>query len=177
MTSGDLPHRFFLTQRFFDDLVALLRVPSTRFGHRSLLRLPPPLYGHLTLTYHVFRIWWDATRSSTNLKDDASCVRQGGKCRAIETIHEKVPEKAGFWGRKRPSTFRKLDRRYFPDRFHLQSAANSLTACVEVISPAEPRRPKQSAPLSPCPLIHSCCKCSCKARRCGSTKSRTDKEE
>ena len=33
MPSGDLSHRLFLTQRFFHNLIALLRVPPTRFGH------------------------------------------------------------------------------------------------------------------------------------------------
>ena len=62
MPSGDLSYRLFLTQRFFDDLIALLGVPSTRFGHRFLpAGLQPPVYGHLTLTYPVFRICWDTT--------------------------------------------------------------------------------------------------------------------
>lgn len=37
-------HRLFLTQRFFDNLVALLGVPSTRFGHLFLPAGSPSLH-------------------------------------------------------------------------------------------------------------------------------------
>src|SRR5262245_43993900 len=44
MPSGDLSNWLFLAQRLFDDLVTLLRVPPTRFGH---LVLPASLPAYL----------------------------------------------------------------------------------------------------------------------------------
>src|SRR5512147_948826 len=50
MPSGDLPHGLFLTQRFFDDLVTLLGVPSTRFGHLFLPAGSPSLHMAILLS-------------------------------------------------------------------------------------------------------------------------------
>ena len=62
MPSSNLPHRLFLTERFFHNLVALLPRPPTRFGHLFLPTGFPALSMAIsTLTYPVFRIWWDAT--------------------------------------------------------------------------------------------------------------------
>src|ERR1051325_6525753 len=52
MPSGYLPYGLFLTQCFFDNLVALLRAPPTWFGHLSLPAGSPaylwPFHSHLS---------------------------------------------------------------------------------------------------------------------------------
>jgi hypothetical protein len=55
--ASDLSHRFLLTKRFFDDLVAFLRRPPTRLPSSPPRCFASPIIGQTPLTYPVFRIW------------------------------------------------------------------------------------------------------------------------
>ena len=50
-----------LTQCFSDNLIALLGAPGLGLAISPSWQGSPPIYGHFTLTYPVFRICWDAT--------------------------------------------------------------------------------------------------------------------
>ena len=62
MPSSDLSYRLFLTQRFFYDLIRFSAFHRLGLAIFSSWQVSPPIYGHFTLTYPVFRIWWDTTQ-------------------------------------------------------------------------------------------------------------------
>jgi hypothetical protein len=61
MPSSNLPQRFLLTERFFHNLVALLRRPPTRLGHLFLPAVPSLSMAISLSLIPVFRIFWDTT--------------------------------------------------------------------------------------------------------------------